>query len=601
MSTEHKSIEGLRILVVEDEALTAEAIGEYLRRAGCQVLATVDTARAAIEVAVSSRPDLILMDVRLKGGMDGIQAAEIIHQHLAAPVVYLTAHADHGTLQRAKASSAYGYVLKPFHSERLLVAMDLAIDRFRLEQRLEENRLTYATVLNSISDGVIATDVNGRVRFMNSVAERLTGWTIAEAQGRPAGIVLRFADAHDQPSYQHPIAHVLSTRETARLDRDERVISRHGALASVEGAVAPVVDDLERLVGTAITLHDVTDLRKADSDLKSMAERLRAVVDTAVDGVLLVNTAGTVLVFNPACEGLFGYKPSEVVGRSIEALLPSPLSDDFGHSLRIGPVLDSTLGGPMSRATNGRCKDGAVFPAEVTIGKASFAGETVFAIVVRDVSERKQLEAALLDATAHEQRRFGADIHDGLGQHLLGLELLITALARSAHGAHLPNAEDLDRAAGVARHAIQACQSIARGLAPVSEEQGGLIVGLRDLVGHLREVPGPDIKFAAVQQAELGLSPSTTDHLYRIAQEALSNAVRHANANSINVTLDIEPTSVRLEVCDDGQGLALLDMNALGLGLRTMRYRAAIMGARFMIATNDPVGTCIVCECPQAA
>jgi PAS domain S-box-containing protein len=275
MSKEHKSIAGLRILVVEDESLTAEAIGEQLHEAGCQVIAIIDNARAAIEVAVATRPDLILMDIRLKGDMDGIQAAQVIRQRVDAPVVYLTAHSDQATLERAKATSAFGFVLKPYNVEGLFVAIDLAIDRFRLEQRLEENRLTYGTILSSISDGVIATDVYGRVQFMNSVAERMTGWPIGESQGQPANVVLKFADADDHPSRQHPIAHVLSTQKAVRLDGDERVVSRHGPRVRVEGGVAPVIDSLKRLVGTAITLHDVTDARKAEADLKTMAELIR--------------------------------------------------------------------------------------------------------------------------------------------------------------------------------------------------------------------------------------------------------------------------------------------------------------------------------------
>jgi signal transduction histidine kinase len=100
--------------------------------------------------------------------------------------------------------------------------------------------------------------------------------------------------------------------------------------------------------------------------------------------------------------------------------------------------------------------------------------------------------------------------------------------------------------------------------------------------------------------ARLGLSPAASDHLFRVAQEAIANALKHAHANSIKVMLEIEPASVRLTICDDGEGLTVPEISATGLGLRTMRYRASLLGAKFLITRFGHRGTCVVCECPQA-
>jgi len=166
MSTAHQSIAGLRVLVAEDEGLIAEAICDRLTEAGCEVVATADTGVGAVEAALALRPDLILMDVRLKGDMDGIRASELVNEKMRVPVVYLTGHSDQKTLQRAKAASAYGYVLKPFHIRNLIVTIEVAVDRFEMERRLEDSQLTYATILGSIADGVIAVDTQGCVRFL---------------------------------------------------------------------------------------------------------------------------------------------------------------------------------------------------------------------------------------------------------------------------------------------------------------------------------------------------------------------------------------------------------------------------------------------------
>jgi PAS domain S-box-containing protein len=320
--------------------------------------------------------------------------------------------------------------------------------------------------------------------------------------------------------------------------------------------------------------------------MNAAAEQLRAVIDTAVDGVILFNAAGTTLMFNAACVRLFGYTAKELAGRAIKTLVPGILTGD----------LDRT-----AYPTRGHRKDGSTFPVELSLGQASRPGESVFVSVIRDISERQELEAAFLDAIGREQRRLGSDLHDSLGQDLTGLSLLVSALTRSARDGERLEVGDLEQAEEVVRRALQSCRNIAHGLSSVTESQGGLISGLRDLVARLKTASGPSLDFEAIETAPLGLSPAACDHLFRIAQEALANALRHAHANSITVKLDVEPGSVRLKICDDGDGLPFTELSASGIGLRTMRYRASLLGAKFQITRLDHAGTCIACECPQAA
>jgi two-component system, cell cycle sensor histidine kinase and response regulator CckA len=271
-----------RILVAEDDGMIAEAICDRLTDAGYEVVARPDSGAGAVEAALTLRPDLVLMDVRLKGDMDGIRASELINQRMRVPVVYLTGDSDQTTLERAKSASAYGYVLKPFHIRNLIVAIEVALDRFEMERRLEDSRLTYATILGSISDGVIATDTHGRVRFMNAVAERLTGWSNREAEGEPVGTVLKVTDSRGDVSALDLIARVLASKTPAAFGQDTFAVNRAAFRVPVDGGISCIVDGLGRVVGASIALRDVTHARKAESDLRAMAEQLRVVVDTAV-------------------------------------------------------------------------------------------------------------------------------------------------------------------------------------------------------------------------------------------------------------------------------------------------------------------------------
>jgi two-component system, LuxR family, sensor kinase FixL len=255
----------------------------------------------------------------------------------------------------------------------------------------------------------------------------------------------------------------------------------------------------------------------------------------------------------------------------------------------------------IERATICHRRDRSTFPAEISVGEVRSPDRPSFVGVIHDITERRELETAYLEAVEREQRRFGTDLHDGLGQELTGLSLLLSALIRTEREARGPHTADLEQANEVAQHALQSCQAIARGLSPIGPTEGGLIRALRDLVARLKAPSGPRVEILVSEVSRLGLSPAATDHLYRIAQEALSNALKHAHAHSIQVSLDVEQEHVRLEIRDDGEGVTAIGSESPGLGLRTMQYRASLIGARLEIAHFAPRGTRIVCDCPQSA
>jgi len=591
---------GLRILVAEDDGMIAEAICERLTEAGYEVVGRAETGVGALEAALALHPDLVLMDVRLKGELDGVRASELINDKVRVPVVYLTGDLDRKTLERAKSASAYGYVLKPFHIKNLIGAIEVAIDRFQMERRLEDSQLTHAAILDSVTEAVLAVDTGGRVRFMNRVAERLTGWSTREAE---QGLLERVLHLEYTPyeSVADLTSRALSSPTALSLGPHACVRSREGVRVPVDGAMSCVIDPSGRLVGASLTLRDVTHIRKAESDLRAMANQLRAVIDTAVDGVLMLDAGRRILMVNPACEHLFGYASRDMIGRTIEILMPTPFPDAEIDGVQSDSATARSPVKVRARATTCCRRDGSTFPAEISLGEATHAGRPLLVCVVHDVSERRNLEAALVGAVAREQHRFGRDLHDGLGQELTGLSLLLSALRDAAEANQTPHAADLERALEIARHALASCQAIARGLSPVEPANGGLVPALRDLVSRLKSSSGPSLAISVSEVANLGLSPAASDHLFRIAQEALANALRHAHASAINLSLEVEPTAVRLKICDDGEGLTLTELGAKGLGLRTMRYRASLLGATFRITRVAPAGTCVICECPRAA
>src|SRR5436190_4114709 len=182
----------LRILVVEDETLVARDLHQTLERAGYEVTALCRTGAEAIEAVKMQQPDVVLMDINLgEGGMDGVEAATRIYRELEKPVVFLTGHADERTTERARKAQPYGYLLKPFHESELRSVVELAASRHRADRQLRASEERFISTLRSMAEGVISTDVLGVINFMNPVAEKLTGWPLSEAQGRPLHEVFR--------------------------------------------------------------------------------------------------------------------------------------------------------------------------------------------------------------------------------------------------------------------------------------------------------------------------------------------------------------------------------------------------------------------------
>jgi two-component system cell cycle sensor histidine kinase/response regulator CckA len=270
-----KSLHNLKVLIVEDETLIAEEISERLRRAGMLIVDTVHSALAAINAVSHRQPDIILMDIRLKGAMDGIEAATVIRQRWHIPVMFLTAHSDHETLRRAKGSEPFGYILKPFQERDLLVAIEMALHRHSLEQRLKESEERYATTLASIGDAVIALDTTGRITFMNPAAESLTQWTLAEAKSLPIDDVLPMIDEATQQARENLVYEAMRERQVLQLTKPTLTLTRQREKIPIDDSAAPITDAQGKLLGAVVACRDIRPRRVTEEALKKAEEQLR--------------------------------------------------------------------------------------------------------------------------------------------------------------------------------------------------------------------------------------------------------------------------------------------------------------------------------------
>ncbi len=237
---------------------------------------------------------------------------------------------------------------------------------------------------------------------------------------------------------------------------------------------------------------------------------------------------------------------------------------------------------------------------EVWTRSIDFGGQSAELVFALNVTERRAFGQALIDAIAGEQRRIGQEIHDGLGQELTGLALSARALANRAERERDAIAGDLDQLAALATNCIQDSRRIVQGLSPLTDADGNLEAALEALAVR-SSLSGTPVRFRARQEGLLIFESKVRNHLYRIAQEAVQNALKHSGASAIEIELWTRPDKVRLAINDDGQGLPTESTLGTGLGMRTMRFRASSIGAKLLIGHRDGGGNSVVCEVPQAA
>ena len=345
----------------------------------------------------------------------------------------------------------------------------------------------------------------------------------------------------------------------------------------------------KRVVGACI---DVNQRRQAEEQLRTQAK----ILDTMNEGVVLIDPAGCIELTNPAFDRMFGREPGQHLGRPLRSLL-SQDGPENAEPLEVARLMKRFAGHSNRGDVLFRRADGSEFTGEVIAEAIGLASGQKWLLVVQDVSERKQLEREVLDIANRERHRLGTDLHDGLGQELTGVALMLRSVSTRL-GLDAPAAvPQIDGIVGLVNHAIESTRAMARGLAPVTIDQGGLGSALEDLTSRSRAASGVQVRLRRTVAADLQIAEDTAIHLYRITQEAINNSIRHGRAARVQVTLRERAGQLELSVSDDGVGLAEGHAQGRGMGLKIMRYRARMIGGTIEIRRRRLGGTRVKCVC----
>jgi PAS domain S-box-containing protein len=343
-------------------------------------------------------------------------------------------------------------------------------------------------------------------------------------------------------------------------------------------------------------LEDVTEAHEQREQLQMQA----AIIERMSEGVMLVARDGAILFANPALERMFGYGRGAMTALNARALSfrTESLFEGLMRTVFEGTEHDRTS---VIDLEGKRC-DGARLPVQCFFSSMKLGKRRCVVMVATDITERKQLEREVMQVATRVQQRIGGDLHDGLGQQLAGIAMMLQGLARRTAGTDQSGLRgEVDEIVALVNAAIRSTRSLARGLSPVRPTREGLQEGFEELVNQVHERHGIRVHMDLRLPVELQLDENAATNLYRIAQEGVLNAARHAEAQNIHLRFRIAGSNVELLVIDDGKGFDPQQF-ARGMGLRIMRFRAQLLGGYLAVESRPGGGgTTLVCRCPVNA
>jgi PAS domain S-box-containing protein len=366
-----------------------------------------------------------------------------------------------------------------------------------------------------------------------------------------------------------------------------RLKSHDGQYRAYTAVARPMFDAANQPSGLVGVSQDVTARRESEARLRRSEEVLRTTTANTADTLLLLDTDLRVRFINRSVHGM---SIDDIVGRNISVLLPDSMRGyvigKLCQVLTTGETATYEFDVPGTGAETAYFENRAVLVRDGGIG-------TGISLTVRNITERKRLEQEILDVSSRERQTIGRDLHDGLGQELTGVALMLRGLATRIQKECPESVDQVNEIVLLVNQSIETARTLARGLLPVNTDGGGLAFSLRALANRSRALYGFEVEFRVEVVPELILNEATASHLYRIAQEALTNTARHARASSVAMFLLVTKSKFLLRIADNGVGIGDTGRSGSGMGLKIMKYRASMIGARFEIAPNYPRGTVV--------
>lgn len=460
--------------------------------------------------------------------------------------------------------------------------------RRHAEEALREQTERYRSLVEASPETIFVLK-HGRIEYINPEGLRLFG---AKSAGDVLGKSLlaffppgRHEVIRERMGSLSAIANVspIIDEELVRLDGSTRWVTVRAAMFPEDGETA-----------VQFILRDISERKQAEGALRASEERFRSIYTNVATGIAIADLAGRFVQCNPAFCQLTGYSEVELCAMNFRELI---YPDELPRTQELIQRLHSDE--TPSFADEGRCLrkhgDPVWVSKFVSLLRDQHGRGTHVVVLAKDITERKRLQQELLDLSEREQRKFGHDLHDGLGQRLTSLEMFSHGLAEDLKRRAPDLAMHARRLNRELRETVTQARLISHSLAPVPLDGDGLMRGLKELASSISRLPGVKCCFHCDPPVSIEDATAAT-HLYRIAQEAVNNALKHGKAERVEISLTGSGEEVELRVENNGRPLPPKTKRAAsGMGLNVMRYRAEMIGASLAIEPGKRKGARVVC------
>ncbi len=467
----------------------------------------------------------------------------------------------------------------------MVVGHDIT-ERLEILRALHASETKFRGFVESAPDGIVAVNPQGQIVLVNAQVGRLFGYRTAELTGQPLEWLLpeRFRARHAvhfKNFFAAPHARPMGTGlELAARRKD-------GSEFPVEITLSPVATEEGTLVFSAI--RDITERKQAEEALRRSERHLANFFEQAPIGLAWLSAGGSILRANHAQLNLLDCPSENCLGHVLTEFLAEPShGNELLKSLADRQTVRNLrlqLRGPRGAGRH------VLVDANSSWNGNEFEYSSIF---LRDITDRVSLEQEILHISEREHRRIAQDLHDGLGQLLVGAAYLAGTLRQDLAAKSRPEARKLRRIEEVLNEALSQTRNLASGLHPVEPEPNGLMAALETLAVRTKKLFQIHCQFIC-RRPVLVKEDAVATHLFRIAQEAVTNAIKHGKPGRIEISLTETPGHISLAVKDDGSGIPVQQRKKAGMGLRIMRYRAGMIGGSLAIQKEPAGGTTVVC------